>query len=242
MLANIVLQEDTLQSIKEHLLANWPNEAGGFVLEGGEFVPCENIHDSPAEHFKFSAIDFATYYEKAAILIHSHCFNKRKVMLQDPRTPSYKDFVSQKRTKIPWLIFATDGTDVSDPVQLPRIAHNNYTERQFMWFVNDCYTIVQDWYLHERSIALPDYVEKDVTEVTQLREIFLDALVKANFVEINLQDITDGDLLLMDNQGLCESHLGIFANGKVLHQSDLSECVSFENFGNRVKRVYRYAG
>lgn len=232
------LQEE---KIKEHILRCYPEEACGILTED-DYVPCINIHENPTKAFRFDKLEYATNAVAAKAIIHSHTRKLRSLVVFDPRTPSYADTVGQKLSALPWLIYDTEGLTVGIPLQYPRIRSNIYEGRPFLWFISDCYTLVQDWYFYELGVALPDYkLEKDYTEIKHLNDLFTPYIEEYGFVEVPLNKIQRGDLLLLDNAGFHQNHLGIYDGKNVLHQDMLSVIVPFETFYGRINKVLRYA-
>lgn len=242
MLTNIVLSDVQKAAIEQHVLSQYPNEACG-LLTTNRYVACNNVHNEPEKNFRFDKRELAQHFGQTVAIVHSHCRNPRKASPFDPRTPSYKDFNNQKLTNKPWLIVACEGLTVSEPLQFPRQPDNNYLQRPFIWFINDCYTLVQDWYRFELGIELKEYViDKDYEDIRHLNYIFAGNIEAYGFREIKLKDIAEGDLILLDHSGFKENHLGIYTKGQVLHQDTFSVQVPFQTFLGRINKVLTYVG
>lgn len=238
----IEITKEQKQQIDRHVLDQYPKEACGILTEDS-YIPCENVHEEPEKHFRFSKLELAIHFRSAIAIVHSHCRNPRKPCYFDPRTPSYSDFKHQKLTNKPWFIVDCEGYTVSAALQFPRTPNQEYVGRPFIWFINDCYTLVQDWYKFELGIELKEYqLERDYQEIKNMNCIFTEHIEDYGFVEVPLAKITKGDLLLLDNAGFRENHLGIYTKGQVLHQDMRSVSVPFQNFLGRINKVLHYVG
>ena len=237
----IVLNEEQKELIKQATFASYPNEMCGFLTEQS-FIAVPNIADDPAKTFKISLEDQSKWFKDATAIVHSHCRAPRTPEILDLRTPSVSDVKGQKATNIPWLIVGCESYTVSEPLQIPRVRSNEYLNRRFMWFVNDCYTLVQDWYYFELGITLKDYVlDAEYTDIRRLADLFTPYIADYGFVEVNLKELQRGDLLLVDNMGFANNHLIIYTGNECLHQDQLSVILPFETFYGRIKKVLRYA-
>lgn len=238
----ITLTEKQRSQIELAALDVYPNEMCGFLL-ADEFIPVHNVHDDPAHNFTLDPRQYARYAREIIAIVHSHTRDKKEHRLFDLRTPSYQDMIGQKRSNVPWLIVGTEGLSVSEPLQFPRVPNNHYLQREFLWFINDCYTLVQDWYQFELGIELRDYeLIGDYSDIRNIDDVFEPYINDYGFVDIELDDIQRGDLILLDNGGFKNNHLGIFTGSGILHQDTLSAEVPMATFAGRMKRVLRYVG
>jgi len=225
------------------ILDNYPNESVGLILQNGDIVPLSNISETPDKSFKIESLELAQYLGHIESIWHSHCVDPKKPSIYDARTPSLKDMEQQVLSGVPWLIFASDGYNVTEPVQIPRVPSNEYLDREFIWFINDCYTLVQDYYHFELGIDLKQYVLHDYRNVRKSHAVFNDHINEYGFVELHdLNDLQNGDLFIVDNSGFTENHLVIYHDGKLLHQGLLSCVEPFEAYAGKFKKRLRYAG
>lgn len=232
-----------IAALKDHIIGNYPNESCGFILEDDSLVFCNNISETPEKHFKIAPKEFVGYAGKIKYIFHSHCVDSRRASIFDARTPSLKDMEGQIASGVSWLIFATEGWVLTEPVEIPRIPSQNYIDRPFIWFVNDCYTLVQDYYKFELGIELKDYVLHDYTQVRKTDNIFDEFITEYGFTDVkDLNDLQNGDLFIVDNSGFRDNHLGIYHNGKMLHQGLLSCEEPFEKYLGGIKRRLKYVG
>ena len=225
------------------ILNNYPNEACGFILQDDTIIFCMNESETPEKSFKINPADYIKFAGQIKYIFHSHCVDPRKGKNLDPRTPSLADMEGQKVTGIPWLIFATEGWVVSDPIEIPRKASKDYLERPFIWFINDCYTLVQDYYKFELGIKLKEYILHDYKEIRKSDKVFEEFIEDYGFQEVqNLDDLQNGDLFIIDNSGFTENHLAIYHNGSLLHQGLLSCKEPIETYMGQIRKRLKYVG
>lgn len=240
---NIKIELNELQKerIKDWTFRCYPNEMCGFLTKE-DFIPCQNIAEDPENSFKIAPEVTAKWLSQAIAVVHSHTKAVSKVTLFDLRTPSHADYKGQKLTGVPWLIVGCEGVTVSDPVQIPRVPSREYVGRSFQWFLNDCYNLVQDWYLFELGIELPDaIIPENYTSVRTINGIFDEHIENFGFREVSYSELQDNDLVLIDFGGSEGNHLGVFSQGWVYHQDLVSVKVPYSNFIGRIRKVLRYS-
>ena len=239
----IILTDHQRDLIQAAACAVHPHEMCGF-LTADSFIQCANIADNPEESFKISAVDFAMHHEVAVAVVHTHVPPRRKHLLIDVRTPSFEDLQGQKQTGLPWLILACDGLIVSDPVQLPRQPSRDYLNRPFIWFINDCYSLVQDYYLFELGIDLPPHkATQPFGDIRSINHIFDEHIADYGFQSLNqIESWRNGDIALLDNGGFKRNHLGVYHDGMIIHQDTLSLAQPVSDFYGRINEVLRYVG
>lgn len=237
----ITLNAKQRQAIKEHTLACYPEEMCG-ILSEGEFIPFKNIAAKPKNNFRVSERELIKYLGRAEAVVHSHCYDSSRPSLLDIRTPSVTDIKQQKLSGVPWLIVGTEGLSVLDPIEIPRVSSNLYLGRPFMWYINDCYTLVQDYYKYELGIDLPEEASnKDYKETRNLNKPFEGYIEEYGFARrTSIEDMQDGDLILIDSGIASQNHLGIFHRGNVLSQDSVSTSLPFHNYVGRIHLVLRY--
>lgn len=232
-----------IDELNRGILNNYPNESCGFILQDNTIIFCMNISETPEKSFKINPIDYVKFSEQLKYIFHSHCINPRTSRNLDPRTPSVADMKGQEVSGIPWLIFATEGWVVSEAIELPRTPSSDYLERPFIWFINDCYTLVQDYYKFELGIELKPYILHDYTAVRKSDKVFDEFIEDYGFIELqNLDDLQNGDLFILDNSGFRENHLGIYHEGCLIHQGLLSCKEPLENYMSQIKKRLKYVG
>lgn len=238
----IILNDIQRSKINEAAIACFPQEMCGLLTQD-DFVLCPNVHPEPQSAFTISATALAPWAGKIIAIVHSHCREPRKYEVFDCRTPSLSDVEGQEQSGVPWLIVGTEGETCTEPLELPRTPSRNYIGRQFVWFIDDCYTIIQDFYQFEFGITLPPHLRQDFVSMRDWNHLFADHISNYGFVEVfGLENLADGMVLLLDNGRGKSNHLGIYFQGKVLHQGELSAWEPAEHFVGRIQRILKYVG
>ena len=210
-------------SIKEQILAHAteqsPKECCGLIaiINGRRrYFPCQNIADTPDEHFVLNPVDYTEVEDKGEIVavVHSH-----------PTTspnPSPADRVACEQSGLPWYIVNPDnetwGYCEPEGFELP------YVGREFVFGIVDCYTLVRDWYAREYGIQLRNYVRRDKFW-DRGENLYLDNFAAEGFRKIPVEEVQPGDLILMNLVSPLPNHAAIYmGDQQVLHhvQSRLS--------------------
>lgn len=235
----MILSETTLEEIKRAAIAEYPKEMCGVVVEGN-FIQLENTSNNPEDSFKFDVIQYLQYSSCDAI-IHSHTQKPRRNYRHDLRTPSIVDRRKQIESNKPWGILATDGITALAPIWLPRTYSQEYIGRPFIWFIHDCYTLVQDYYFFEFGIELMDHaLEFDYGNGFRIENnIFDKYIADAGFYDRPFKpgELKKGDLVLLTHLGVDQSHLGIFTGESILHQDSLSVEIPLSMIQKKITKV-----
>ena len=234
----IELNKSQKEKINAAVLAAFPKEMCG-VITSDDFIQISNINSDPENSFTMQPKEYAGVVERAIAIVHSHVKQPDTRINIDPRTPSVKDLNYQKASALPWLIVATEGLTVTPPVQFPRDPSSKYEGRNFIWYINDCFTIVQDYYRYQLDIILPanefDAFNDSISEVIEwyAYEHGFDDVKK-------IDDIKNGDIVILDSLGQKQNHLGVYHDEKILHQMQVSRFDPFQNYLGRINRILRY--
>lgn len=201
--------------ILSYCQSKFPEEACGLIIlwKGRyKWVPCENIHQKKDTEFAISSQDFKKAYDLGQIVcvVHSHTDGNKE----------FSDFdrQSQQRQGYDWLLVSTDGNsaEISATITAPKKAVALYG-RQYKFGVYDCLTFVRDWYKQEWGIHINDYDRKE-NFWDYGEELYLDNYQAEGFVEVALQDIRYGDVILLALGGPITAHAGVYlGNNKFGH-------------------------
>lgn len=203
--------------------AAYPAEACGLVVRQGRrlrYRACRNLAATPTDHFVLAPEDWAAAEDAGELvaLFHSHP--------DADAHPSAHDRVSCRRTGVPWLIMAwPDGTLLQ---VTPEQCAAPLVGREFVFGVQDCYTLIQDYYRQELGIELPDFEREDgFWESKPLpgggwshgRELYLEGFAQAGFVQVPAP--AKHDVILMQVASEVTNHGGIYLGdedgGLMLH-------------------------
>lgn len=239
----ITLNKTQWRKIESAALAAYPREMCG-ILTDKTFYAGDNVHETPESAFTLDPVFVRLYSGKIRAIVHSHCRDPKTPEVFDLRTPSHADMQGAKASGVPWLIVGTEGETVTPPLQIPRVPSREYLGRPFIWFINDCYTLVQDYYRFELDIELPDHkADRDFKTMRHFDGLFDGHIENYGFKSVQTLDgIKNGDLLLIDNAGHKRNHLGVYHNGYIIHQDMLSISQPLENFIGGIHAVLKYAG
>jgi proteasome lid subunit RPN8/RPN11 len=242
------LNRNTLQSIKEYIISVYPNEMCGFLLKNETFIPCENLAENPTKSFKLNYVKYIQHKKNLSAILHSHSAKEHKNHLIDIRTPSYVDLINQKKTNLPWGIFGSDGETVTDPIFFPRTPNKNYLKRKFFWHINDCRTLIQDYFLFEFNIEIAtNYNYVDLREVeknpSHLKNIFDEVIINENLIPVTkITELQKGDIFFMKAMQPFGplTHLGVWTGKKILHQELISKESTYTEIAGRINAIYRH--
>lgn len=238
----MILNPKQLQKIKDAALADYPNEMCG-VCTVNDFVHLKNVSDSPEKSFKIAPAEYVIYVNNVTAIVHSHTRPVNKSDIFDLRTPSMADIDGQIKTGLPWVIVGCEGYEVSDPLIFPRTPSADLIGRPFIWYINDCYTLVMDYYKFNMGVDLPGH---DINfdwgiEHRRLNNIFENYIESYGFSEVVIDDIKNGDVILLDNIGV-KNHIGVYHDGDIIHQLGISTKEHMTNYYTRINKVLRYVG
>jgi hypothetical protein len=80
------------------------------------------------------------------------------------------------------------------------------------------------------------------SDINTLNSVFNEHIENYGFKWSSLDDLQNGDILVLSTRELNANHLGIFHNGNVIHQDGVSVEQPLSVFHRRINGVLRYAG
>ena len=204
------LTESLKQQILEHATHDSPIECCGLiaVVKGRRrYFWCQNIADTPDEHFVLDGWDEVEDKGEIVAIVHSH-----------PKTnpaPSVADRVACEKSGLPWFIVNPNtrewGYCEPEGFELP------YVGREFVHGVVDCYALCRDWYQREWGLELKDYPRRD-NWWHQGQNLYLENFQKEGFHKIPIEELQRGDALLMNLQSPVPNHAAIYlGDQQILH-------------------------
>lgn len=240
------MEPSTLQAIQAHAIAEYPREACGLIVtaaDGERYIPCRNMAETPAEHFRLPAEDYAAAEDLGAVaaVVHSHP--------NAAATPSEADRVICEASGLPWHIVSVAQGTGEAPVcaDLQTLAPVGYEApligRQFAHRVLDCYTLVQDFYSRELGISLNEYEREDAWWAKGQDLYSMDRLQAEGFRPVS-GELQRGDMILMQIRSTVPNHAGVYlGDGLMLHHMDgrLSERVPYGGmWAERTRYIVRH--
>ncbi|MCG6814124.1 phage tail protein [Moraxella catarrhalis] len=176
------------EAIHAHAKICYPAECCGLIIDG-QYYPCDNVAVNPTEHFEIDPKDFARAESMGQIqaIVHSHPDGNAE--------PSEIDRVQMSIHGLDWVICAfgyhADGKEYFDvKCHKPKAYQAPLLGREYHHGVQDCYSLVRDYYSRELDIHLPDFHRRDGWWEDENHEpLYENNFTKAGFIK--MQDETD---------------------------------------------------
>lgn len=236
----------TLNAATEHALREYPKESCGLVIAKGRkevYVPCRNISNTPTEHFRIHPDDMMAAEDEGKIthVVHSHP--------DGPAELSEGDRLQMEESKVKWCIIAVH-KDPATPDAPARVVGNRIEKpsgykaplvgREFIFGVQDCYTLVRDFYEREMGVVIPDFERTD-RFWERGEDLYMDNFAKAGFTRIPYPS-QKGDGILMAIRSNIVNHAGIWLGERdhMIHHpyGHLSERVVYGGYWRENTRVF----
>lgn len=240
------MQQNTLQAIQAHAVAEYPRECCGLVVstaDGEAYMPCRNLAETPSEHFRLPAEDYAAAEDLGEVLavVHSHP--------NAVATPSDADRTMCEASGLRWHIVSVglDDDGAPAPVDLQSIDPSGYLAplvgRQFVHGVLDCYTLVRDFYARKLGVRLNQYERQDDWWNKGQDLYSMERLLAEGFQPIT-GELQRGDMILMQIRSTVPNHAGVYlGSGQMLHHMHgrLSERVPYGGmWAERTRYIVRH--
>jgi proteasome lid subunit RPN8/RPN11 len=215
----------------EHLALDVSREACGLVvvIKGREhYWPCQNLAVDK-NFFVLDPLDWAAAEDAGEIIavVHSHPFSGPQA--------SQADLVACERNGLPWHIYSPHVDAWTE------IKPTNYKApligREWVWGVTDCWTLARDWYLEEWDLKLRDWQRPPSLEQFNEQPLFDGCWADTGFVEVGVETLQRGDLLLMavGTGGL--SHCGVYLDDQLMLHHLTGRLSSRDVFGGYYQKA-----
>ena len=229
------LSDAVWEAMYAHAEGQQPRESCGLVVQthgrGQVYWHCRNLA-SEGDQFVLSPVDFAEAEEHCAeilAVVHSHP--------NASANPSMADRVGCERSKLPWLIVGWPSGMLKRLEPTGWIAP--YVGREFHHGVLDCYTLIQDWFVRELEIVLPDFEREDGWWEERpghaAQDLYMNGFTSAGFVQVRGEPQRH-DVILMNVRSDKANHGAVYlGNGEMLHHlhSRLSEITLYGGYWQR---------
>ena len=173
------------KAIQAHAAEVYPSECCG-VIVNKEYISCRNISDHK-DQFEIHHEDLVKAEDLGEIqaYVHSHPNASARA--------SEIDLIQIELHQKPWVICAYP--DVEFQMYEPCGYKAPLVGRNYIHGMQDCYSIVRDFYERELGIKLIDFEREDAWwESKDNKSLYLDGFGEAGFVEVS--DMQYGDVLL----------------------------------------------
>lgn len=226
---------------EKHAFDNMPNESCGLlaIIKGEKkYWPCENIAESANEYFILSPDDWADCEDSGEIIgiVHSHPVGSIY--------PSDNDKASCEFLGLEWFIFSPQSKDWYS-FKPSGWKPPSLIGRSFVWAVNDCWSIVTDYFKQKKNIEIPYWKRpKNLKEFIANPE-FEYALPKLNFIkQKTLDDIQKDDVLLFQSVTGNLDHVAVYVGDNMIlnhniHKLSCKEPLEMAHLQS-LRGVYRY--
>lgn len=214
------ISDKNTEKFKAHALSAYPQEVCG-LLVNGEYVPCKNIFDKPEKGFKIASKELLKYKDKIEVIFHSHPYVDSSIYQNGnkPEWPSYRDMEMwiAFNMKIPWVIYATDGKNISNPILLEDTIEHPLLDRPFIFGIYDCYSVARDWMWQNKKILLKNY-PRQWGWWHDNKNLINDQFMTSGWKEIQQEEANIGDGVLMQVSTPVPSHVAIISNtNEIIH-------------------------
>lgn len=242
------MKQKTLKEAEAHAISEYPKESCGLVVVTGRkerYVPCRNIHETPTSDFAIDGEDFYRAEElgDVVMIVHSHPDSNA--------LPTEHDRLACERSMMPWCILAVH-TDPATPDVPPVVVSNHQfapsgyeaplISREFIWGVQDCFTLVKDFYSREMGVEMPDPPRMDKEKFWDRGEDFyMENFEKWGFYKIEAPT-ERGDVIMMAIRSDIVNHAGIWLGEQdhMLHHpyQHLSEKIVYGGYWAENTRLF----
>lgn len=179
------LSETIKAAIQAHAAECFPAECCGLIVNN-TYVPCRNIAKH-ADQFEIHPEDLVAAEDsgETQAFVHSHPNASARA--------SELDLLQIELHEKPWVICAYP--DIEFQVYEPCGYKAPLVGRNYIHGIQDCYSIVRDFYERELGINLIDFEREDAWwEHKESKSLYLDGFGEAGFIEVN--DLQYGDVML----------------------------------------------
>ncbi len=179
------LTDEIKAAIQAHAAECFPAECCGLIVND-VYVQCRNI-SKHTDQFEIHHKDLARAEDAGEIqaFVHSHPNASARA--------SELDLLQIELHQKPWVICAYP--DIEFQVYEPCGYKAPLVGRNYIHGIQDCYSIVRDFYERELGINLIDFEREDAWwEHKESKSLYLDGFGEAGFIEVN--DLQYGDVML----------------------------------------------
>lgn len=210
--------------ITAHAQEEYPNECCGVII-GGRYYPCTNIAPDPANAFEIDPAEWVALSELGEVgaIVHSHPNGNAE--------PSEVDRVQMGLHGVDWVIVGLGHTPTGAKYcDIKTHKPTTYTApllgREYHHGVQDCYSLVRDYYSRELGIELPDFARIDEWWENEHHEpLYQNNFAKAGFVAVDGTPQKHDVILCRVGRTHHINHALIFVGDGKLNSETTPDCV-----------------
>jgi cell wall-associated NlpC family hydrolase len=235
------LTAEAQAAFREHVLSEYPKEACGLIVQG-EFVPSTNVAADPLTSFKIDPLLLVEHSGNIEAVLHSHPYDIKTQHRWDPRWPSTADMQNWMLDTIPWGIVSTEGEGSSHFVWMDDSKWDPLEGREFVHGVNDCYSLVRDYFREVRDVVLPNYA-RGIEWWNNGQDLYSQNFAAAGFIQIDRNEVVPGDCCLFQVRSPVVNHAAVITGpDEILHHMfhRLSHKDSLRRWEKQIVRYVRY--
>lgn len=217
-----------------------PREAAGVLTRASQIVEVANRSPEPDHSFEIGPLhDLESREGELMAIWHTH---------PEDEPPTRPDAANCVATFLPWIIAGPNKIWVLYPEARP------YCGREFQYGVDDCWTLLSDWFAQEAAIFLPWFErppdlwwhEPGPSPYVESAEQY--GFTVAPLSEWGLENLKVGDVILMRIRAKRTNHAAIYiGGGYMLHHlyGELSRselyCPTYQKLTTHVARHHLLA-
>lgn len=193
-----------------------PKESCGVVVDN-QYIPCTNLSEEE-DQFSIDPIDLVRAEAVGEIQAYVHSHPDGTTEASEP------DRVGINHHGKTWLICSYPEEDIAlynpDGYVLPLLGRNYFHS------IQDCYTIVKDYYARELNITLNDYERKDLWWEDEANEsLYYNNFKNEGFVEVHDSPKKHDVILFTLGKTFHVNHAGIYLEDGKLTSEEAPEVI-----------------
>lgn len=228
---------DVIDDIANHARSEYPRECCGLVvvIKGRErYWPCRNMAETPLENFILHPEDYAAAEDAGEVVavVHSHP--------DATAAPSEADRRMCGEGGIRWWIVSVDATGrVSEPYIMEPVKYvPPLVGRKFVHGINDCYSLVRDYYSTKLGITLPDFERRDMWW-DKGDDLYMQHFQDAGFRIVGGEP-QQHDVILMQVRAPVVNHAGVYLGDMQVMHHFYDRLSSRDLYGGYLQDVTRH--
>lgn len=238
------LTPKTLAAFEADVLKRYPEEACGFIIKG-RYVPMKNVAEDPLTTFRIDPKEYVKAAKRGiAAVMHSHPYSMEFSTTYPPQWPSTADMKGWLNHGVPWGICATNGEGITEIVWLDDAHPAPLVGREFIHGVNDCYSVIRDWFRMERGIVLPNFA-RGMEWWERGEDLYDQNFEAAGFKTIPFEEASVGDCVLFRVASPVTNHAAVITGeNEILHHlfHRQSGHDTLSKWTRVINRAVRYVG